>query len=224
MHFEFLVEDRSGKQMLETLVPKIIASEDSFRVVAYKGVGRIPKDLKTTGDVQKRILLDQLPRLLQGYGKAFAQNYSAAVIVVCDLDDKILSTFLHELDAVLHACAPKPETRFCVAIEEGEAWLLGDIQAIKSAYPRAKDAVLSTYANDSICGTWELLANALVDGGAAKLSSRGWWAIGEAKSEWARKICPYMNVGQNNSYSFKYFRSTLKQLAQTSSTQPIISR
>ena len=48
-----------------------------------------------------------------------------------------------------------------MAIEEGEAWLLGDIPAIQSVYPNAKNAVLNGYENDSICGTWEKLADAV---------------------------------------------------------------
>jgi len=38
-------------------------------VRAYKGIGRLPKNLKGTSDPSKRILLDQLPKLLRGYGK-----------------------------------------------------------------------------------------------------------------------------------------------------------
>jgi hypothetical protein len=94
--------------------------------------------------------------LLRGYGNTFDKypaDYHAAVILICDLDAKCLKAFRKELFAILSACVPKPETRFCVAIEEGEAWFLGDIPALKKAYPKAKDAVLSTYVNDSICGT-----------------------------------------------------------------------
>ena len=88
----------------------------------------------------KRLLLDQLPGVAQGIWKdrfaGYPENYPAAVVVVCDLDDKSLKNFREELFAVLNACDPKPETRFCIAIEEGEAWLLGDIPAVKAAYPK----------------------------------------------------------------------------------------
>lgn len=164
MHFEILVEDQSGKKALDILVPKIIGLGHTCKVIAYKGVGRIPKNMNTAVDAGKRMLLDNLPRLLKGYGKSWA-NYPAAVFVVCDLDNKCLKTFRQELYAVLNACHPRPETRFCIAVEEGEAWLLGDIPAIKAAYPKAKDGVLNQYVNDSICGTWECLADALYKGG-----------------------------------------------------------
>ena len=73
--------------------------------------------------------------------------------------------FLEEMNEVLDSCDPKPQACFCLAIEEGEAWFLGDIPAIKQAYPKAKDTVLNRYVNDSICGTWELLADAVFPGG-----------------------------------------------------------
>ena len=110
MHFEILVEDRSGKTMLDLLIPKIISDQHTFEVYAYKGVGHIPKNLTSGTDARKRILLDQLPRLLRGYGRKFAgypPNYPAAVIVVCDLDDKCLKAFRQELFAILNACEPQ---------------------------------------------------------------------------------------------------------------------
>lgn len=39
MHFEVLVEDQSGKHALDILIPKIIGSEHSFKVRAYRGIG-----------------------------------------------------------------------------------------------------------------------------------------------------------------------------------------
>jgi hypothetical protein len=219
MHFEILVEDQSGKNALDFLVPKIIGEEHTFRVLAYKGIGRVPKNLKAGGDASGRILLDQLPKLLRGYGKTFADypsDYSAAVILVCDLDDKCLKKFRQELFNILNACNPKPETRFCIAIEEGEAWFLGDIPAIKSAYPKARDAVLNAYINDSICGTWERLADAIYSGGSPALSAKGWQGIGAEKSQWAQMITPHMDVTTNASPSFAYFRQTLLELAGAS--------
>ena len=212
MHFEVLVEDQSGKKALDILIPKIIGDKHSFEVHAYKGIGRIPRNLKSGTEANKRILLDRLPSLLRGYGKTFADyspNYPAAVILVCDLDDKCLKIFRQELFSVLNACNPKPETRFCIA---GEAWLLGDIPAIKAAYPKAKDNVLSRYKNDAICGTWELLADAVSQDGANGLKKKGWTAVGQEKSIWAERIAPHMDVAINASPSFCYFQKKIREL------------
>ena len=75
MHFEILVEDQLGKRMLDILTPKIIGrSAHTFKVHAYQGIGRIPRNLTSSTDARNRLLLDQLPRLLRGYGNTFA-NY-----------------------------------------------------------------------------------------------------------------------------------------------------
>src|SRR3990172_5984888 len=109
MHFEILVEDQSGKKTLDILVPKIIGNEHTFKVIPYKGVGRIPKNLDDKKDPGKRILLEQLPRLLRGYGKTFSNyspDYPAVVVVVADLDDRCLKEFRQKLFNILQNCDP----------------------------------------------------------------------------------------------------------------------
>ena len=48
--------------------------------------------------VKARVLLDNLPRLIGGFGKSAAKSgYPMSVVVVCDLDKKDKRTFLGEL-------------------------------------------------------------------------------------------------------------------------------
>ena len=216
MHFEILVEDISGKTALEILIPKIISTQQhTFKIHPYKGIGhKVPQNLKSTSDAKKRILLDLLPKIVQGWGKTLSDSpdYSFVLIVICDLDNRCLSTFRRELLDLVDKCTSKPKTQFCIAIEEGEAWYLGDLAAVKAAYPRAKEAVLKSYINDSICGTWEKLADAVYSGGSKKLSKLPWQEVGEEKSKWAEKIAPLMDVDNNLSPSFCYFRDKLRYL------------
>ena len=216
MHFEILIEDASGKKLLEIIVPKIIdTTEHTFKVISYKGIGRLPKDLRTHQDPAKRILLEQLPKLLRGYGKNF-QNYdNAAVIIVVDCDKRNCVEFKNELLKVLSSCNPSPKALFRIAIEEMEAWLLGDEAAITSAYRSTKKNVIDTYVQDSICGTWEKLADAIYPGGSAalqKTKKKSYYEIGCAKCEWAENIGNYMNVENNLSKSFKVFRDCFIKL------------
>ena len=216
MHFKILVEDQSGAKALRILVSKIVGSGHTVDYHSYKGIGSIPSGMKAKSDPNKRILLDHLPRLLCGIGKTFAaypKDYRAVVVVVCDLDQRCLKTFRAELLGIIEKCNPCPEVRFCIAVEEGEAWLLGDIDAVKAAYRNAKDYVLRAYRNDSVCGTWEKLADAVYPGGSQKLSEQGWQVIGAEKSKWAEKIAPHMDVGRNKSPSFQYFCSKLRDLS-----------
>ena len=95
------------------------------------------------------------------------------MVVVLDNDSRDCKKFLAELRAILNRCDPAPITLFRLAIEEMEAWFLGDRHALLAAYPRAKKDVLGRYEQDSICGTWELLADAIYPGGQAAVRKVG---------------------------------------------------
>ncbi len=213
MHFEVLVEDSSGELLLQVLTPRLLGpngAAHTWRLHRYKGVGRLPRGLKPNSDSSKRILLDQLPRLLSGFAKT---PWVDKIVVVLDVDRRPCAEFLSELRNAAQGCGAGAKTLFRLAIEEIEAWYLGDREAILAAYPRAKLYVLGKYAQDSVCGTWELLADAIHPTGSVGLRKVGWTAIGQAKHEWASKIGPLMSLNDNASPSFKKFRDSLTALA-----------
>lgn len=214
MHFEVLVEDESGRIAVDAILEKILGSNGarhSWKTHGYKGLGRIPADLRGRTDPAKRILLDRLPNLMRGYGKSL--DASSAVVVVVDLDDRDCIAFKRELLDVLDACDPRPNALFRIAVEENEAWLLGDPAAVKAAYPRAKAPVLARYRQDAICGTWEVLADAVHAGGSATLAKSGYPETGRAKCEWAGKVAPHIDPDRNRSPSFRAFRDGVRRLA-----------
>ena len=199
MRFEVLVEDLSGSVALRYVLEKILGENGavhSWTIHPYKGVSQLLKDLPST---------------LRAFGRSL--DDSSSVVVVVDLDHKDCIKFKQELLDVLNACDPRPKTLFRIAIEEGEAWLLGDRAAVKAAYPNIKNAVLNSYVQDSICGTWEVLADAVHPGGSSPLKSVGYPPAGIAKSEWARNIAPHMEVDNNKSKSFQVFRDGVRKLA-----------
>lgn len=214
MHFEVLVEDQSGKKLLDVVISKILGedTEHSFRVISYKGVGRLPRGLKPKTDADKRILLDQLPRLIRGYGKSLLPRDQNAVIVVVDNDDKDCVAFKSELLAIQGKINPSPRMLFRIAIEEMEAWILGDREAILEEFPKAKTQPLDNYTQDSVCGTWEVLADALYPGGSTKLKDRGFPHTGIAKCGWAETIARSMDPSRNRSRSFHAFRDAFSKL------------
>jgi len=213
MHIEILVEDSSGKTLLEYLIPPILGpygDPHTWRLHPYKGIGRIPPGLATTADPEKRMLLDQLPRLLTGYRKTPGID---AVVVVLDNDDRDCALFLTELNEVAARCHMAEKTMFRLAIEEMEAWYFGDRDAVLEAYPRARKQVLDSYIQDSACDTWETLADAIWPGGSAAIKKAGWPVPGQAKHEWADSIGPWMEIDRNLSPSFGKLRDGLRRLA-----------
>lgn len=217
MHLVFLIEDLSGKTMLQHLVPKMLAPDWTFEIHSYKGLGgKVPQSFRhDPKDAAHRIFLTELPKLLAGFGKTFQSygaEYPAALVIVCDLDDRDRHVFLNELTTLHERCSPKPPAAFCLAIEEGEAWLLGDVKAIERAFPRFDRTAWNRYNQDSICGTWEVLADVVYDGGSRRLKKEGPSAIGRMKSLWAEKIAQAMDVNQNRSPSFCHFRDTVRTI------------
>lgn len=212
MHIEILVEDASGEKLLEAVLPKLLGEQGdphTWRLHSYKGIGRIPKNLKPGTDASKRILLDRLPLALRGYGKTPGID---AVVVVLDSDQRNCAEFLAELKALAASCHAPSKTMFRLAIEEVEAWYLGDQQALQAAYPRVRTDVLGRYVQDSVCGTWELLADAIHSGGSAAIKKVGWPLPGQLKCEWAEKIGPLLEPDRNVSPSFGKLRDGLRRL------------
>lgn len=212
MHIEILVEDSSGEKLLQALLPQLLGpqgEQHSWRLHNYKGIGRIPQGLTPKTDAAKRILLDRLPKVLRGIGKTPGID---AVVIVLDTDKRDCVAFLAELKAVANISDSLPNTLFRLAIEEIEAWYFGDHAALLAAYPRAKREALGRYVQDSVCGTWELLADAVHAGGSAAIKKAGWPLPGQLKHEWAKKIGPLMDPDRNTSPSFGKFRDGLRRL------------
>ncbi|HEV7669315.1 MAG TPA: DUF4276 family protein [Thermoanaerobaculia bacterium] len=92
-------------------------------------------------------------------------------------------------------------------VEELEAWFLGDIEALRAAYPR----VPSTLAQrrgfrdpDAIQNTWETLERLL--------QKSGYHPQGLPKIAVARAISAHMDPERNASRSFQVFRDGLREL------------
>lgn len=214
MHFEFLVEGQTELTALSILLPKIIGAygfAHTWKIHKHRGIGRIPDNPEAPPNKHDPTLLHNLPSKLRAYG--MAERDDVVVIVLVDLDDRASCVdFKNSLAHLLSYCEKQPKVFFRIAIEELEAWFLGDTNAINQAYPSAKQQVLSGYIQDSQCGTWEKLADAIYPGGFAALQQFGKRSLQllEQKRIWAKDICPFMDVQHNNSPSFRTFRDCLK--------------
>ena len=124
-----------------------------------------------------------------------------------DNDDRNTEEFMQKLKSLVEQNSINIDHIFAIAVEEMESWLLGDFTAVLTAYPNAKQNVINSYVQDSICGTWELLADAIYPGGLTKMKKEcpTYKEKGLIKSEWASNIGTYMDLNKNESPSFNYF-------------------
>lgn len=199
MHVEILVEELSAEVALRQLVPKIAGTQCTFDVHPFQG---------------KRDLMSKLPHRLRGY-KHWAANDEMRIVVLVDRDRDDCRDLKSRLDKVASEVGLSTKTLAGegqpfvvlnrVAIEELEAWFLGDCEAIRAAYPRVPqslerrrrfrdpDAVLG--------GTWEQLESVL--------QKAGHHMGGLAKTVAAEEIAARMDPSRNRSRSFQEFRAGL---------------
>lgn len=215
MHFQYLIEDQSSKTLIDQIMTRTIknADADTYNCKSFKGIGGFTKK-NTVKEMHTGKLLNDLATYMRGFQRSL-QGIEAVLVVVLDNDDNDPSEFEKELHEVAMHNRISMDHVFCIAIEEMEAWLLGDEEAIKSAYPYYKKNILNSYEQDSICGTWEVLADVIYRGGLREIKKKkfSYMEIGKLKSEWATKIGRYMTYENNKSPSFqKYYESIVKRV------------
>jgi hypothetical protein len=217
MHFEILVEGQTELTALSILLNSIVGeygNPHTWRIHKHRGIGKIPDDPSITPNKHDQTLLHNLPSKLRAYGKEGREDVE--VVVLVDLDDRPNCTaFKSDLANLLNYCEKRPKSLFRIAIEELEAWFLGDQTALKQAYFDTKQTILDGYVQDSQCGTWEKLADAVYPGGLASLGQHGKRSVKilEQKRIWAKEICPHIDVDNNHSPSFQAFRDGIRRMA-----------
>ncbi|MFC0140023.1 hypothetical protein ACFFJN_08095 [Erwinia mallotivora] len=126
-----------------------------------------------------------------------------------DLDEKIIGEFKLQLLRLLEYCEDGFKSDFIFAVEELESWYLGDRTALLKFNQNINVDILNTYIQDSICGTWELLA-AAEEPHILKAGKRSSITL-DKKKEWSKKIPIHMDVNSNLSPSFNHFRKILTE-------------
>lgn len=215
MYFQFLTEDKSTEVFVEQIMNKLRdvypEKELLYDIKSFHGIGH----LKMKGNARQQKtgkLLNDLFPIMRGMGKALLQAGHAAIIVILDNDKNDKDTFLNELNQMAASNMVLTDYEFCIAVKELEAWLLGDVKAIETAYPNVRKSAWKEYEQDGICDTWEVLANAVYPGGLTELRKKAAGAykqIGIAKCEWARLIGEHMSLTENASPSYHFFVESL---------------
>ena len=192
MFVEFFLEEPSAEAFLQRFVVKLLpaGTEVAFRV--FSG---------------KPDLLKKLPERLKAMSWIPADH---RIVVLVDEDRQDCAALKAQLETaardagLLTKSAAKGKSFKVlnrIAVEELEAWFLGDPQAIRSAYPRFKPshvAAVNRRDPDAVRGgTWEALERAL--------QQAGYYSTGLPKIEVARNIGDRLVVTRNNSTSFRQF-------------------
>lgn len=199
MHIEFLVEEPSAEAALRNLVPLIVGHEVTFKVHPYQG---------------KSDLLAKLPGRLQGYRSWLPEDWRIVVLLDADRADcrdlkGQLEGTAAQAGLVTRTVAGSPRFQVLnrLAIEELEAWFLGDVEALRTAYPGVDKnlAAKEKFRDpDAIAGTWEALEKVLRKAGHFK--------GGLGKVTAAREISRFMEPERNRSRSFQVFRQGLLEM------------
>lgn len=135
-------------------------------------------------------------------------------MILVDRDDEDCYKLKQKLCDASHIVTQKKGTIVLhrIAIEELEAWFLGDIAAIRVSYPRIPVSLAQKAKfrdPDAIKGgTWETLDKLLKDYGYQGLF----------KTHFAQQVAPNMDVENNRSKSFQVFRDGLRKIVNDSDT------
>ena len=201
VRLDILVEEESAEHLLRVLTPQIVPGVP-FEIRRFSG---------------KPALLRALPERMRGYAQMFRIDPSLRVLVLVDRDDDDCFVLKAQLEGIvrnsglptLSSSGTTPAavaTR--IAVEELEAWLFGDISALRQVYPKVP-ASLDRQARyrdpDAIAGgTWESLERVL--------QRHGYHPAGLPKIRVAGAVARYMDVETNRSHSFVQFRDGVRRL------------
>lgn len=211
MYFQYLIEDKSSAILVNHVMDKVksqYAKKEIFwDIKSFGGIGHLQKRGNVL-DQKTGKLLNDLPMYMRGFNKILQNMKDSALIIVLDNDKRDIKDFRQKLEELALSNTILCDYVFCIAIKEMEAWLLGDGEAIKEAYPNAKMQYIKKYEQDAICDTWEVLAEIVYPKGLSKLKKKagdGYAEIGKIKCEWADKIGRCLHIHENVSPSYQYF-------------------
>ncbi len=202
MQVDFLVEEPSAKAALEQLLPRLLPASCTYRVRAFEGWQDLLGDLKA---------------VLQGYHRRILREGEADLRVVVLLDgDGICASRKASLEekaaeaGLLTKTAAGPSQLFHVlnriAVQELEAWWLGDRDAIMAAYPGVKPHHFKGLDRnpDQLPKPNDALWSVLKQG--------RYFLSGKRKTQWATDISQQLDPARNMSVSFRYFCQGLAAL------------
>lgn len=162
------VEGKSDQAFLEGWLPRAFSGH-SFKMHPHMGKGKLPVDSSSQPLAKHQGLLDQLPAKLRAFAKSPGRS-NLGILVLVDADNDNCIDLKRKLVEILNDQAPGLNVVFRIAVEESEAFYLGDLRALKKAYPHSDMSLAMAYQPDSICDTAELFGKIIDDQGMSKVA------------------------------------------------------
>ncbi len=203
MNVEFLLEEESAEEALRLLLPGILPDHVTIQTYVLSGKTR---------------MLNTLPQRLAGYSRWMPADYRIVVAIDRDQDDcqalkerieRIISTAGLVSKTASGADCYQAATR--IVVQELEAWFLGDMHALRAAYPRVPAGLEKqrSYRDpDAMRRPADVLLRILKGAGYYEDSKE------LPKRETARNIAPHMEPARNRRASFQCFHALLTDLAK----------
>jgi Domain of unknown function (DUF4276) len=129
-HIEFQVEEPSMEAALDGLLPRIVGSRATWKIINYRN---------------KQRLLRKLPERLPAY-RARLRNEDLKIFILIDQDETDCQRLKKQLESIAAAAGLGTKTRpdadgmfhvvNRIVICELEAWYFGDLPALREIYPR----------------------------------------------------------------------------------------
>lgn len=175
-----MVEEKSASVFLETVLPKIVP-QLNYVLITHEG---------------KKDLENSLPRKLRAW-----REPNVRFLVLRDKDSEDCIQLKQRLLKICND-AGRSDTIVRIAVHCLESWMLGDLNAIASAYNSPSISMLSSKAKFR---NPDRLANANDE--IAKIVPE------YQKVSGARAIAPFINLSVNQSPSFNTFINAVRQFA-----------
>lgn len=187
------------------LLPRLVGDRATWDIMSFRN---------------KQRLLRELPNRLRGYARRLRSEPHLRIIVLIDSDGKPCLELKAQLEHFAIQADLTSKTRRIldapftvlnrIVVQELEAWFLGDVEALRAAFPKLPATLASQrrYRDpDTIRDTWECLHRALRQAGH----------LGEVypKIEVARRVALHLNPERNRSRSFQAFRTGLDAILTT---------
>ena len=193
------VEEPSAEAALASLLPKLLP-EAVFQFIIFQG---------------KRDLLLNIHSRLRGYANWLPEDWR--IIVLVDEDREDCQELKRQLESASLSAGFVSKSQAGggsfqvlnrIAVEELEAWFLGDVEALRQVYPRLPASLANRQRfrdpDRVVGGTWESLESLL--------QAHGYYPAGYPKLEAARQISQHMVPDRNHSHSFQIFIQGLQAL------------